>query len=102
MFQKGNPGRQKGTKNKSTISVEETAKRLGVDPFEVLCLFVKGDKKALGLKGKAEISASFRLAAAQTACRYLYSQKRSVEITNPDGTGFRVSIVDYSTKKEEK
>lgn len=87
-------GKKKGFKKDR--SVEETAERLGCDPFEVLCLFAKGDKKTLGVK---QVTASMRLAAAKEACKYLYSQKRAVEITNPDGTGFKIEIVDYSTPK---
>lgn len=101
MFKKGNPGKRKGTKNKNTVLVEETAARLGIDPFEVLCLFAKRDFRALKLK-KNDVSAEAQLKAAVTACKYLYSQKRSVEISNPDGTGFRVEVVDYSIKKPEK
>ena len=81
--------------------VEATAARLQVDPFEVLCLFAKGDWQTLGLDPDA-ITARHQLTAAVNACKYLYSQKRSVEISNPDGTGFRVEVVDYTGKKAEK
>ncbi len=89
-------GRQKG-QSKHKVA-EETAKRLGIDPFEVLCLFAKGDWMELRIN-KDDIRPRDRLEAAKEACKYIYAQKRAVEISNPDGTGFRVQVVDYSSKK---
>lgn len=97
-FQNGNPGRPKGSKGILNVRVETTAHRLGVDPFEVLCLFAKGDWKALGYKEQSKISFTnagiefeediitpdHRLAAAKEAAKYLYSQRRSVEHTQND------------------
>lgn len=93
-------GKTKGTRNKINRDVTATAARLGVDPFEVLCLFAKGDTKALQLPPKARVSPNQRLAAAIQACKYLYSQKRAVEIKNPDGTGFVVKVEDYTVKND--
>lgn len=98
-FQKGNPGKKKGTRNKSKVAVEETAARLGIDPFEVLCLFAKADWQTLGFERPDSISPHMQLKAATNACKYLYAQKRSVEISNPDGTGFKVEVTDYTAKK---
>lgn len=100
MFEKGNPGKKKGTKSRKTQAVEETAKRLGVDPFEIICLFAKGDWKTLGYPSQKEFPKSFQLDAAATACRYLYSQKRSIELSNSGDKLFQVSIVDYTKEKK--
>lgn len=97
-FQKGNPGRPLGAKGSITRKVELTAERLGVDPFEVLCLFAKGDWAALGYPAETKtsftsagiefdeylISPENRLSAAKEAAKYLYSQKRSVEVSQND------------------
>lgn len=93
------PGRKKGAKNRKTVLVESTAARLGVDPFEILCLFAKGDWKKLGYLNPDAITPHARLEAASDACKYLYSQKRSVELSNPDGEGFKIIVEDFSTKK---
>ena len=104
-------GRQKGTRNKRTIAVEDTARRLGVDMFELLCLFASGDWKALGYdsevyvkedaKGSTTIgytiSPEMRLDATKSACKYLYSPKQSIELTT-GAEGFKVIIEDYKTK----
>jgi hypothetical protein len=111
-FKKGNPGKPKGAKSAKTRTVEETAERVGVDLFEVLCMFAKGDWKGLGYEDEKEtkftsagiefeeyrIKPDLRLHAAKEACKYLYSQKRAVELTNPDGTGFKIIVEDYSKK----
>lgn len=107
-------GRQKGTPNKRTKLVEETAARLGVDPFEVLCLFAMGNWEKLGyeaemffmekpdgaVKAGYVITPEMRLKAAQEACKYLFSQKKAVEHSTSD-EGFRMIIQDY-TKYDKK
>jgi len=106
-------GRQKGAKNKHTFNAEELARDLDCDPLEVLLFIAKGDWAALGyeaecyflekpdgaVKAGYTVSPEMRLKAAQEACKYLYSQKRSVELSNPDGTGFKIVVEDYSNKK---
>ena len=52
-FKKGHAkagGRQKGTRNHDHRTVAERAAALGVDPFEIMLLFAKGDWKGLGYK----------------------------------------------------
>lgn len=96
-FQKGRKktgGKLKGYRKNRTI--EEVAERIGCDPFEVLCLFAAGDKESLGVP---KVTARMRFAAAKEACKYTDAQKKSVEITNPDGTGFKIEIVDYSSDR---
>ena len=99
MFQKGNPGKRPGTKGRSRVLVEQTAKRLGIDPFEILCLAAKGDFKSLGTTKKS-LTLDIRISCAKEACAYLNAKLRSVELKNPDGTGFRVEVVDYTTVKK--
>ena len=93
-FQKGNPGKPKGTKTKRTKEVEEIAERLKVNPFELLCLFAKGDWKKLGYDNECyfsegpdgqtkmgyTITPDMRLIAAKEATKYMYAAKRSVEV----------------------
>lgn len=99
MFQKGNPGRKKGTKNRKTVMVEEIAARLEVDPFEVLCLFTKGDFATLGLE---KVTGDQMLRAAEEAASYLYSKKRSVELSTQDESGFKIQVIDYTTPKSKE
>lgn len=108
-------GRQKGTKNKNRTAVEEMAARVGVDPFEILCFFAKGDWKSLGYEAEcyfAEkpdgavkmgyvISPEMRVTAAKEASKYLYAQKKAVEISASEDKGFVVKIEDYTGKKPE-
>lgn len=78
---KGHPrygGRKKGTPNKSSVPAQQIAERLGVDPFEVLCLFVKGDAKKLKIK-KDQLTPGIRVAAAMEAAQYLYPKRKAVE-----------------------
>lgn len=113
-FVKGNPGKKKGTKNIKTRAVEETAARLGIDLFETLCLFAKGDWKALGYTNETyvketakgeftlgyTITPEMRLNAAKDAVRYVYAPKRSTEDDASDRL-LRVILEDY-TKKDGK
>lgn len=89
--------RTKGSINKKLENLADTAERIGVDIFEVLCLFAKGDHKALGLKDP--LTPDTRLHAVKEAAKYLYSQRRAVELSNSEDTGFKVIIEDYQGKK---
>lgn len=94
-FQKGNPGRPRGSFNKHSTQALEIAMRLQIDPFEVLCLFAKGDWKALGYENEVyvketasgaftlgyTITPDMRLHAAKEACKYVYAQKKEVELS---------------------
>lgn len=103
-------GRTKGTPNKKTAalygSIEERSRALGVDPFEIMLLFAKGDWRALKfpseiretraidgriVKGTEYITPAMRLSAATDACKYLYAQKKAVEHSGPDGTAINVN-----------
>lgn len=95
-------GRVKGTPNKATSTLEEKCRDFGVNPFEILLQFTKGDWKALGYESPSRISGyspsgdpffediikpELRAKCAKDACEYIYSKKRAVEhsgeIANP-------------------
>gem|GEM_PF-6527240 len=78
-------GRKKGTPNKRTLFAQETAERLGVNPFEILLHIANGDKKALKLKTKGPIGLSARRAAAVAACQYIVPKRRAVAHLGPGG-----------------
>lgn len=71
----------------SEMELQVRAEELGVQPFDILLLFAKGDSEALGYDPDPEtglppaIPPKYRLAAAQEACKYLYPQLKSVEVT---------------------
>lgn len=92
-------GRKKGTPNKRTIEAQATAERLGVDPFELLLLFAKGDWKKLGYKSETTtkyfgeysieepvISPELRQSSAGKAAEYLYPKRKAIEQTINDST----------------
>jgi hypothetical protein len=100
-------------KGKRSILVEETAMKLGCDPFKILCLFANGDWQALGYdssviicekeegngKGsfiKYVISPELRAQCAKDACKYLYSQKQAVEVSGE--LGLKIIVEDYLSK----
>ncbi len=94
-FVKGGPGKPKGAKHRKTRAIEDTAARLKCDPFEVLCRFANGDWKGLGYENECyfsekpdgavkmgyTITPEMRLHAAKEAVKYIYAQKRAIEIT---------------------
>jgi hypothetical protein len=115
-FQKGHKkegGRKKGSPNRKTLVIEELVARLDVDPLEVLLLFTKGDWKALGYESesiicynsagveysKLTILPEHRISAAKEAVKYLYSQKKSVDISSNSEEGFKIMVQDYTVKK---
>lgn len=87
-------GRKAGTPNKSAVDLQEIADRIGVNIFEVLCLIAKGDMAALGEEKKIDINA--RLGAAKEAAKYLYSQRKAVELSGSETDPFVISIHDYT------
>lgn len=86
-------GRKKGSPNKPTRELKEIAADLGVDPFEVLLHFAKGDFAALGYDEcvtkytkagdsyeEPTIGPELRQKAAKDACEYLYPKLKSIEL----------------------
>ena len=84
-FKPGHPkysGSKKGTTPRIWRALRggmhDKAVELGVDPFEVLLLFAKGDTKALN---EPYIDPALRLRAACEAAEYLYPKRRSIELS---------------------
>lgn len=87
-------GRKKGVANFKTLQVQELADKLGCNPFEILINFAKGDFKALGyenelyfketangeVKAGYVISPEIRAKCALEACKYLYPQRKAIEV----------------------
>ena len=111
-FKKGEGGRKKGALNKRTQLVEDIAAKFDIDPFEVLMMVAAGDWKGLGYDAKSRISytsagiefeedvigLSDRVQAAKEASKYLYSQKKAVELSTNE-TGIRIVVEDYLKKE---
>lgn len=112
-YKKGqSSGRPPGAKNKRTLKVEEIASKFKLDPFEVLMMVVNNDWKGLGFDAPHKISYTQagiefeephikmpeRVHAAREASKYLYSQKKAVELSTGN-EGIRIEIVDYTTMK---
>lgn len=91
-------GRQKGTPNKDTQELKEIAERLGVNPFEVMLLFAKGDWQALGYKNEMYVSSegdkstsykytidpATRAKMASDACQFMYPKRKSIEVLSAE------------------
>jgi hypothetical protein len=87
-------GRQKGSLNRSKAEPQELAKKLGVNPLEILLLMAAGKWEELGLESEQvtvyskdcsnqeyRIPIAVRAKAAADACKYLYAQLRNIEGT---------------------
>lgn len=109
-------GRAKGTPNKNALPLVQKAKDLGVDPFEVLLLFAKGDWKALGYKHETmtvgfcketteeiwdyTIRPDVRARAASMACEYLYPKRKALaEEVEVKDAGIKIVLENYSSKE---
>lgn len=108
-------GRKKGTPNKDKADLAGLAEKLNVSPFEILLRICKGDWKGLGYDNEVyvmegpqgatkigyTISPEMRLTAAKEASKYLYAQKKALEVSGPDGDaiGVRIILEDYTGKK---
>lgn len=92
-------GRAKGKPNRDRENLLALSEKLGVDPFEVLLLFAKGDWHALGYKSETYVSGegkgsvsykyfidpSVRAKSASEACQYLFAKRKTVEVEAPNG-----------------
>jgi hypothetical protein len=120
-FQKGskrpsNAGRKKGSSNRRTMMVDEMVSKLNVDPLEVLLLFAKGDWKKLGYDAESTIcynsagieytrltiSPETRIMGAKEAVKYIYSQKKAMELSASSNEGFKIIVQDFTINKGEK
>lgn len=91
-------GRAAGALNKHKAELREKAAALGVDPFEILLLFAKGDWEALGYDeefierhGKDftnyeyVIDPAVRAKCATEATQYLEPKRKAIELSGPNG-----------------
>jgi len=105
-------GRQKGTKNKDVLQIEERLKDLDIDIIEYYGHFIKADWKALGYINETYIKESsggesttlgytitpeMRLKALTDLAGYVYAKKKALEMTAPEG--LKIVIEDYTAKK---
>lgn len=88
-------GSRKGVPNKKALPLLELAEKLKCNPFEVLIHFAKGDWEALGYDNSVYVRESkdgnsttlgytitpeVRAKAAMEACKYLFPQKKALQI----------------------
>ena len=97
-------GRPKGSFSKERYLFQEKAAELGIDLFETLLRFAKGDWKALGYEAesapssigqfgtvyKYTIDPAVRLKAITEAMNYIAPKLRSIEVTGSDGGAIEV------------
>lgn len=102
-------GRAKGTPNKKT---KELMELIGdFSPVPGLIAICERDYKALGIeefifvekaegevKAQPTITVDLQMQAMKELMKYMYPQKRAVELSNPEGQVFKVIIEDYSKK----
>lgn len=94
-------GRRKGSLNKDSIPAEQLASELGVDPFEVLLRFAKGDWEGLGLRIH-DITPSMRKDAASDATQYLRAKRTSSKVdVGLDSGMIEMAAVFAQMPKEE-
>lgn len=88
-------GRPKGARNKDTLEADALAKKLGIDPFEVLLRMAAGQWEELGYKAEKRIvgmneygewddytiPVAVRAKAAERATEFLRPKLKSVDIT---------------------
>lgn len=86
-------GRKKGSLNKSTTELMEIAEKVGVNPFEILLKFANGNHIDLGYTDR--LPPEVRMKAAAEAAKYLYAQRRALEVK--DDTPIKVIVEDYTT-----
>jgi hypothetical protein len=105
-------GRQKGSRNKRNLQVEEMATRFDLDPFEILMMVANGDWQGLGFESPKQdivtahgtvselnIKLSDRLHAAKEAAKYLHAQKQSISGSTSQDNQMVLTIHDYTSNK---
>lgn len=97
-------GRKKGTPNKKNESLMELARKLDVNPFQILLYFASNNYEALGYsptttkltkQGPIEvmtISPELRKDAASDAAQYLYPKRKALELEGLE-SGEAIGIV---------
>lgn len=99
-------GRKKGVANKDTLPLKEKAKQLGIDPFEILLLFAKGDWESLGypsasfvkegstfVNEELYIKPEVRAKAAAEACQYIHPKLKAIEHSGKDGDAIQAQTL---------
>lgn len=93
--QKSRGGRKPGTKNKDKFELDQICRKYKVQPFEGLMKVINNDWAGLGYDNECfhiekpdgsvkmgyVISPQMRLDAMKEAAKYLYPQKRSIEMS---------------------
>lgn len=106
-------GRQKGTANKKTQQLEDLAKKLNVDPFEIMLNFAKGDYAALGYEKERvvgytkhgdpikeeSIPPKLRQDSAKEVCGYLYPKRKAIEHSGVDGAPIQYETLENYLKR---
>lgn len=108
-------GRKKGTPNKNQDPLKQKAKELGIDPFEILLLFAKGDWQALGYKAETfvkegstfvneelYIKPETRARAAAEACQYIYPKLKAIEHTSDESFSATQIFLNIPPNGKEK
>lgn len=99
-------GRKKGSPNKRTRELIERADAIGVDPFEILLRFAKGDWKGLGYESETmtkiaaggvkveieRIDPELRMKAAAEAAQYLYPKRKAIELKSDQESPIEVYL----------
>jgi hypothetical protein len=79
-------GRPKGSKNKRTIDVEETLRRLKCNPIEGMALIAMGLADCGPNKGKpADVSLELRAKMMVELAPYIAPRLKQTELTGPEG-----------------
>lgn len=94
-------GRAKGTPNKKTQELHDIAERCGVNIFEGLCRIAAGDYKSLGYENERYITPELRFQAMKEAAKYLYPQRKAVELSSDVDTGFKIIVEDFVTRDKK-
>lgn len=98
-FVKGKPrppnaGRKKGTPNKPRKSIFDSLEEIRTEdgsPLDIVKLLFDG------IMAQAPFQ---RVDSLIDFMKFVYPQQRNVEISQPEGEGFKVEIVDYTKKHE--
>lgn len=114
-------GRQKGSLNKSTLSAKELAEKHKCNPLEILFMFANGDWKGLGydsdvyhlekesssgsmsstIKECFVITPNMRLTAAEAATKYIFPQRKAVELSGNISTELAEAAEEVKNMSKE-
>lgn len=100
-------GRRRGSRNRRTVELQEavaaTVARVGLSPFEVLALLVKGDAAGLRLPRGAGVPIELRFSAARELASYIAPKLRAITVTGEGGGPVQVEpVIEYSRLSVEE